>query len=82
MIERVARAISEADCGCITENELDRCMGLARAAIEAMREPTREMKDAALKACSNSTIAEPKASAWDAVHAYRAMITAALDSST
>ena len=36
-IERVARAICEVDCGRITENELDRCRDLARAAITAMQ---------------------------------------------
>lgn len=51
----------------------------ARAAIEEMREPTLEMKLAALKALTNSTVANPKAAAWDALFAYRAMIDRALE---
>jgi hypothetical protein len=34
--EKVARAICEADCGRITENELSRCRDLARAAINTI----------------------------------------------
>jgi glycerol kinase len=43
MIEMVARAICEADCGRVTEDELARCTELARAALEAMCEPTHEI---------------------------------------
>lgn len=43
-IERIATAICEADCGTVSENELDRCRGLARAAVNAAREPTDAMK--------------------------------------
>lgn len=39
--------------------------------------PTPEMREAALKALSNSTVKNPKAAAWDAIVAYRAMRDAA-----
>ncbi len=42
MIERVARAICDADQG-ITNEQVDIWETLARAAIEAMREPTEAM---------------------------------------
>jgi hypothetical protein len=46
MVERVAKAIADAD-GDYTA--MDHHRGRARAAIAAMREPTREMIDAAYK---------------------------------
>lgn len=61
MIERVARAIGAADpeqCGQINDSEMGDYfwekyrhlyMPMARAAIEAMREPTRTMHEAGLK---------------------------------
>lgn len=68
--------------------------GVARAAISAHlsalkeagmvvvpQEPTRAMKDAALKAMTNATVDEPKAAAWDGIIAYRAMIVASEESS-
>ena len=32
--EKIARVLCEADCGRITENELDRCRGLADAVLD------------------------------------------------
>lgn len=46
VIDRVASAICEADCGCISENEMARCHQLAKAAVGAMREPTETMRQA------------------------------------
>jgi hypothetical protein len=48
MRERLARSICEADCGCITENELARCYDLADAVLSTMREPTEAMISAAV----------------------------------
>ena len=39
--------------------------------------PTEEMLQAAIAALSDATIDEPKAAAWDATRAYKAMLTAA-----
>lgn len=36
-------------------------------------EPTREMLEAAEAALTNPTVRNPKAAAWDAIVAYRAM---------
>lgn len=45
--EKVAHDICIVDCGRVTENELDRCRGLADAAIaavlDAMREPSKKV---------------------------------------
>ena len=41
------------------------------------KEPTPEMCNAALKEISDITVRSKKAAAWDAVRAYRAMISAA-----
>jgi hypothetical protein len=38
------------------------------------KEPTQGMKLAALTELSDCTVDEPKAAAWDAIRAYRAMI--------
>lgn len=43
--------------------------------------PTPEMRDAALRALTNSTVENPKAAAWDAIVAYYAMRDAAPDAS-
>lgn len=40
-------------------------------------EPTREMAIAAVKALDDATVSDPKAAGWDAIRAYRAMISAA-----
>lgn len=53
--------------------------GLARATLEALLKPTPAMSEAALVELSDITVECPKAAAWDAVRAYRAMIQAALD---
>jgi uncharacterized protein YaaW (UPF0174 family) len=37
VVEAVAKAICEADCGCITENELARCRELAIAALSLIK---------------------------------------------
>jgi len=73
MIEKVARAIyisqfgddehTEAMAACST------CIGAARAAIEAMREPTTEMLEA-----PTIVMDEP----WDIKTGWQQMITAAL----
>src|SRR5690606_36923841 len=41
------------------------------------KEPTREMAIAAAKALDDITVDDPKAAAWDAMRAYRAMLSAA-----
>lgn len=41
------------------------------------REPTPAMMQAALAALSDATVDDPKAAAWDAIRAYRAMLAAA-----
>ncbi len=51
----------------------------ARAAIEAMREPTHDMLAGALKELSGPTDRAPKAQAWDTLRGYRAMIDTALN---
>jgi len=75
MIERVARAIVEADCNAegLTFKELSRHM--ARAAIEAMREPTNAMQ-VAFDECH----AKPyhPSSKYRCAHTLSAMIDAAL----
>jgi hypothetical protein len=48
ILEKVARGICEADCGRVTENEMARCRDLARAALEALREPSAHMVRQAL----------------------------------
>jgi len=70
MIERVAKALVDADCSAegLTFKELSRHM--ARAAIEAMREPTEEMKEAGEVHVRVGHVATEK---------YKAMISAALD---
>ena len=82
MIERVARAICRANCtpdmsaediDCQEENAWDMWVPEARAAIEAMREPTEEMLY-----CGDAQISD-----WDRTHedvraAWHAMIDAAL----
>jgi hypothetical protein len=40
------------------------------------KKPTKAMIEAALAALSDVTIEEPKAAAWDALRAYRAMLAA------
>jgi len=57
------------------------CLAAARAAIEAMRNPTAEMVEAGLSAVSDVTVREPKGTAWDALRFHRAMIDAALSQS-
>jgi len=76
MIERVAKAICEVDCGRITENELARCRELARAAIEAMMDPTEGMIIAGIIERHD----QPCPEAWKLATAniYQAMLTAAL----
>jgi hypothetical protein len=69
MIERVARALSEAGAA----SDWDHAAAAARAAIEAMREPTEAMVDAASAAAQKPT-------GWHMVYRniYRAMIDTAL----
>jgi hypothetical protein len=59
---------------CMRPGALDK---MIRAAVMAMREPTPDMRLAALSELSGPTDFAPKAAAWDAVRAYRAMVTAA-----
>ena len=67
MIDRVAEAIAKAE-----RHESDAMYAdMARAAIEAMREPTKEMEAAYLAACDKSG-----ACLWRT--AYRVLIDAAL----
>ena len=92
MVEVVAKAICEADRGRITENELDRCRDLARAAIQAMMEPTDEMVAVGGFEALEASMAErrhyaeikarlgglPAYESQVQRHAWKAMITAAL----
>lgn len=48
---------------------------LLDAILAELMEPGEGMKRAALNAMTNATVAEPKAAAWDAIVAYRAMLT-------
>lgn len=87
MIERVARGMAEENGGLWDEMSedpyapYDGSRGffrrLARAAIEAMREPTEEMRQDG----RGEYLRMPKA-LWSVAHSYRAMIDAALSPST
>ena len=90
MIERVARAViaaindgpgfadETARLDNVTVDARVDMLAVTRAAIAAMREPTPQQCAAALAALDDGTVADPKAAAWDATRAYRAMIDAAL----
>lgn len=69
MIERVARAIAKGEYGENVDDVWHTCIDDARAAIEAMREPTEAMLDAGYGA-------EPTGAAL--VAPWEAMIDAAL----
>lgn len=58
LIEKAAMALCLTDCGYITENELARCMDGARAAIEAIREPTVAMVEAGERESGKKTDCE------------------------
>jgi len=60
--------------GAVAPGALDK---MIRAACLAMRDPTPEMRNAALEALSGPTDFDPKVATWDAQRAYRAMVTAA-----
>lgn len=93
MIEKVARAIGGARCKMTggTIELIPSDMLLARAAIEAMREPNDEMIAAAKKACGfeetqmlfkvleDAGLANLTVMKWTGDIEYRAMIDAALD---
>lgn len=70
MVERVAKALVDADCSAegLTFKELS--LHMARAAIEAMRDPTEPMKEAGELHVRVGHIATEK---------YKAMINAALN---
>ena len=42
-------------------------------AVMMPKEPTAAMREACLKRLTNPTVKDPKAAAWDALIAYRAM---------
>ena len=69
MVEMVAAAIG--NCG--HDTDWDDCLEFARAAIEAMREPTEAMKHCSLRFLSADL---------DYDEMYRRMIDAALEKST
>lgn len=83
--EVIARAICEADCGCVTENELARCEGLTDAALAAIKqagfvvvpaEPTEAMVEAYYELCDlGGDLKEPE-EGCKVQRAYRAMIEA------
>jgi hypothetical protein len=81
MIERVARAIC-ADDEDGDESKWSRYYDNARAAIAAMREPTREMLDALLPPRSSITDARYESRRDLRPLIYRAMIDAALAKAT
>lgn len=58
MIERVARGICKADWGGVSDAEMGRCRDLARAAIIAMREPTKGMVDMSRWTCRDDHMRE------------------------
>lgn len=72
IVERVAKAIQEE-----ARNPLGSGMSAARAAIEAMREPTREMRNAGCASLVGDR-GVAHADQVDAWHIFRAMIDAAL----
>ncbi|TDR28919.1 hypothetical protein [Aquamicrobium defluvii] len=89
MVERVAKAIYEASPFKMTEGPYDRqsdlykrnCRLLARAAIEAMREPTDAMVDVGQDAFAegiNMVAGHPEPSDEASYQTYIAMIDAAL----
>lgn len=83
MIEKMARAIGPVFDGQEYgegERPIPQHIDAARAALTALLDPDRQMKDAALAELSDITVSNPKATAWDAVRGYRAMIQAALAS--
>jgi hypothetical protein len=49
-----------------------------RTVLRRLREPSPMMKAAAVQELSDTTVQEPKAAAWDALRAYKAMIDAAM----
>ncbi len=50
----------------------------ARSALGAMLHPTMIMLDAARAELTDATVRDPKAAAWDALRAHRAMIRTAM----
>ncbi len=50
-----------------------------RATLEGIREPSEEMRYAALRELDDSTIAEPGAAAWDWNRAHKAVIDKLLE---
>ncbi len=75
MVERVARALDEAQPRYEPRHDLVDLRVMARAAIEAMREPTEAMKSADL---GNGHTCAGYLDMYSAPTVYRAMIDAAL----
>lgn len=71
MIERVARAICETTSGTGDDHQWEMFVDEARAAIEAMREPTPQMVDSGM-ACEAGTFEE------DIQRIFKTMIDTAL----
>lgn len=63
MIERVAKAIMSEE----SPDSLDQYSAMARAAIEAMREPSRAMVEAMSKTVGENRDPAPTAAAWYAM---------------
>jgi hypothetical protein len=88
MIERIARVLcdgnwdaasfKETASGDEPEEQREYWREKARAAIEAMREPTEEMLTAGSPYCVDSLAPDYKSGREDAGHCFRAMIDAAL----
>lgn len=87
MIERVARAIRDSDCGVGSDAPWEDYIDDARAAIEAMREPTDTMWEAGAEALyghprhkAEEWAKDDKYESWGhpADDAYKKMIDAAL----
>lgn len=74
MVDRVARAIAESDFGHSNEWAVEITIRAARAAIEAMREPTDEMATCQMATCYNTGPYGDK----EVRRIYRAMIGEAL----
>ena len=83
MVDRVAKAIAEAS-GFFDDGAVAGFRPIARAALQAMREPTNVMLDAAAAIDENQIVRDNPGGAWDATQKalWAAMIAAALGEKT
>lgn len=71
MLERVRQAVEEYRLSPVSEGEV-------RVALEVLRKPDSEMREALLAGMTNATIADPKVAAWDGLMAWSYMMDAVL----